>query len=154
MVVHLIHHRNDSRKSPYRDGPTCVLVPMPRFERPLAERREAGTDLVKPLDTLAGAGGFVMSTGGQRQSRGQLWGVIRISVLHDFLVWQSLPTGHEVDQPDHGCPAAPVEPCVPDLAHSGCTRFSVVRSGPRAELRDSPRVPSYRPSASMNAPSM
>lgn len=39
----------------------------------------------------------------------------------------------EVTQPDHGCPAAPVEPCVPDLAQSGGTRFSVVRSGPHAE---------------------
>lgn len=54
-------------------------------------------------------------------------------MLHDFLVCRSLPAGQEVAQPDHGCPAAPVEPCVPDLAHSGGTRFSVVRSGPHAE---------------------
>lgn len=106
---------------------------MPPSERPLPDSREAGTELVKPLDALVGTGSFVMSTGGQRQSRGQLCGVIRISVLHDFLVCRSPPTGQEVTQPDHGCPAAPVEPCVPDLAHSGCTRFSVVRSGPHAE---------------------
>ena len=36
---------NDSRKSPYSDGPTCVLVHMPRLEQALAESREAGTDL-------------------------------------------------------------------------------------------------------------
>ena len=33
-----------------------------RFERPLAERRKTGTGPVKPLDTLFGAGGFVIST--------------------------------------------------------------------------------------------
>ena len=32
-----------------------------RFERPLAERRKTGIDPVKPLDTVVGAGGFVMS---------------------------------------------------------------------------------------------
>ena len=32
-----------------------------RFERPLAERRKTGTDPVKPLDTLFGAGGFGIS---------------------------------------------------------------------------------------------
>ena len=36
-----------------------------RFERPLAERRKTGTDPVKPLDTLFGAGGFVISGGDQ-----------------------------------------------------------------------------------------
>ncbi|TYQ00828.1 UNVERIFIED_ORG: hypothetical protein FNL38_11142 [Nocardia globerula] len=57
-----------------------------RFERPLAERRKTGTDLVEAAGHLFGAGGFVLR-GVRSVSAGEVYFIGRFVVAQPFVAW-------------------------------------------------------------------